>query len=130
LAFVMDKLGGPTEEDLVLLVDPHYLELFPSVMLRLCLGCQWVPDKEVAEAYGFAVLAAFTKAQAQSCDLLRDIFPLHSINLDSTWLTSTVLTLAQQMHDTRDFSAMPILSKVPAATAPRSLSTAGNRGLI
>jgi hypothetical protein len=44
--------------------------------------------------------------------LLRDIFgnPFHAVTLDPSWLTSTVVYLAQQMYDSRDFSAMPILA--------------------
>ncbi len=45
-------------------------------------------------------------------DLLRDIFgnPFHPITLNPSWLTSTVVSIANQMYDTRDFSAMPILA--------------------
>ena len=44
--------------------------------------------------------------------LLDDIFanPFHPITLSPSWLTSTVIALANQMYDTRDFSAMPILA--------------------
>ncbi len=43
---------------------------------------------------------------------LRDIFgnPFHPVTFLSEWRTSTVLALAQQMYDSRDFSAMPILA--------------------
>jgi hypothetical protein len=43
---------------------------------------------------------------------LHDIFgnPFRPITFSSSWLTSTVLSLAQQMYDSRDFSAMPILA--------------------
>jgi hypothetical protein len=41
---------------------------------------------------------------------VRDIFPFRPVTLDSAWLTSTVLALAQQMYDSHDFSAMPILA--------------------
>jgi hypothetical protein len=44
------------------------------------------------------------------CRLLRDIFPFHPITLSPSWLTSTVVSLANQMYDSRDFSAMPILA--------------------
>lgn len=44
-------------------------------------------------------------------NLLRCVFnPFHPITLDPSWLTSTVVSLAQQMYDSRDFSAMPILA--------------------
>jgi hypothetical protein len=46
------------------------------------------------------------------CKLVRDIFgnPFGPVTLDSSWLTSTVVSLAQQMYDSRDFSPMPILA--------------------
>jgi hypothetical protein len=45
-------------------------------------------------------------------DLIRDIFgnPFRPVTLNPSWLTSTVVPLARQMYDTRDFSAMPILA--------------------
>ena len=44
------------------------------------------------------------------CNLIRDIFSFHPITLSPAWLTSTVVSLANQMYDSRDFSAMPILA--------------------
>jgi hypothetical protein len=46
----------------------------------------------------------------RQCEFLRDIFSFHPITLSPSWLTSTVVSLANQMYDTRDFSAMPILA--------------------
>jgi len=44
--------------------------------------------------------------------LLRDIFgnPFRSLTFEPDWRTSTAVALAQQMYDSRDFSAMPILA--------------------
>ena len=44
--------------------------------------------------------------------LARDIFgnPFHPVTFLPEWRTSTVLALAQQMYDSREFSAMPILA--------------------
>lgn len=44
--------------------------------------------------------------------ILRELFgnPFHPITLSPSWLTSTVVSLANQMYDTRDFSAMSILA--------------------
>jgi hypothetical protein len=45
--------------------------------------------------------------------LLRCIFgplPFRAVTLDPSWRTSTVVALAQQMYESRDFSAMPILA--------------------
>jgi hypothetical protein len=41
---------------------------------------------------------------------LRCVNSYYFITLNPYWLTSTVVSLAQQMYDTRDFSAMPILA--------------------
>ena len=52
------------------------------------------------------------KEQATQADLLRHIFgnPFKPFTLNHFWLTSTVIALAQQMYESRDFSAMPILA--------------------
>jgi len=43
--------------------------------------------------------------------LLRDIFnPFRTVTVAPSWLTSTVVALARQIYDSRDFSAMPILA--------------------
>ena len=46
------------------------------------------------------------------CNLVRDIFgnPFRPITLDPEWLTSTVVSLARSMYESRDFSPMPILA--------------------
>jgi hypothetical protein len=47
------------------------------------------------------------------CALLRDLTGpvlFRPITLDSTWLTSTVVAIATQMYESRDFGAMPILA--------------------
>jgi hypothetical protein len=36
--------------------------------------------------------------------------PLRTVSLDDDWLTSTVVALAKQMYESRDFSPMPILA--------------------
>ncbi|OWK43018.1 hypothetical protein FRUB_02617 [Fimbriiglobus ruber] len=43
---------------------------------------------------------------------LRDIFgnPFRPVLFDPEWRTFNTITLAQQMYDTGDFSAMPILA--------------------
>jgi hypothetical protein len=53
--------------------------------------------------------AAERKEQAK---LLHDIFgnPFRPASINLAWLTSTVVALASQMYESRDFSAMPILA--------------------
>ena len=44
--------------------------------------------------------------------ILRDIFgnPFRPVTFSPSWQTDTAVTLASQMYDARDFSAMPILA--------------------
>src|SRR5262249_31819717 len=44
--------------------------------------------------------------------LVREIIgnPFRPVSLQPSWLTSTATALAQQMYDSRDFAAMPILA--------------------
>jgi hypothetical protein len=46
------------------------------------------------------------------CLRIRDIFgnPFRPVTTDPAWFTSTVLSLSQQMYESRDFSPMPILA--------------------
>jgi hypothetical protein len=50
--------------------------------------------------------------QETGCRLIRDIFgnPFRPVTFDPDWRTTTAIQLAQQMYDSRDFSAMPILA--------------------
>ncbi len=52
------------------------------------------------------------KESKQQASLFRDIVgnPYRSITRDPAWLTSTVVSLAQQLYTTQDFSPMPILA--------------------
>jgi hypothetical protein len=52
------------------------------------------------------------RAQRLHCQLLRDIFgnPFRKVKLLKKWRTSTVVSLAAQIYESRDFSAMPILA--------------------
>jgi len=62
-----------------------------------------------SEAAWDAADSAESKVQAE---LLRDIFgnPFRPTTFLPEWRTSTVLTLSQQMYESRDFSPMPILA--------------------
>lgn len=48
----------------------------------------------------------------QVAHVMRDVVgnPFRPVTFDPDWRTDTVLSLAQQMYDARDFSAMPILA--------------------
>jgi len=67
---------------------------------------------QLAKENGQDTATASYSARTRMTSFLRDIFgnPFHRVSLDPTWLTSTVIALARQMYDSRDFSAMPILA--------------------
>jgi hypothetical protein len=50
--------------------------------------------------------------QHWQASILRDIFgnPFRPVSFSPDWRTSTAVALAQQMYDSRDYSAMPILA--------------------
>jgi hypothetical protein len=50
--------------------------------------------------------------EAQLCGILRDIFgnPFRPVTFSPSWRTDTVVSLARQMYESREFSAMPILA--------------------
>jgi hypothetical protein len=53
--------------------------------------------------------------EAMQCDLLRDIFgnPFRPVAIDPVWLTwhgGVLVSMAQKMYDSREFSDMPILA--------------------
>jgi hypothetical protein len=52
------------------------------------------------------------KEQRIQAVMLRELFgnPFRSVVVAPSWLTSTVVALASQMYESRDFSAMPILA--------------------
>jgi len=52
------------------------------------------------------------REQAAQCHLLRDIFgnPFRPITFDPSWLTPTVIHLAQAIYDDRSFDQMPTLA--------------------
>jgi hypothetical protein len=63
------------------------------------------------EAYGgFAI--GQRKRKSRIVGFIRCIFgnPFRPITVNPSWLTSTVLAVARQMYESRDFSAMPILA--------------------
>ena len=74
---------------------------------------RWIADCFLAPAdadghYRMPMLKASTAA----ANLLRDIFgnPFHPISFSPEWRTSDVVSIAQSMYETRDFSPMAILA--------------------
>jgi hypothetical protein len=54
----------------------------------------------------------YAAESAVHCDIIRDIFgnPFRSVPFAPEWRTPTVLAMARQMYESRDFSPMPILA--------------------
>jgi hypothetical protein len=70
------------------------------------LSCE--PDSELVQK-------AMSQENAHQLGLLRDIFgnPFHPIAITSSWLTwhdGLLVSMAQKMYDSRDFSDMPVLA--------------------
>jgi hypothetical protein len=95
-----------------------------------CLGTElwWVANKTInlkmVREFGRSASAAIggtypgqyfrakDTERLQQKAIVLDIFgnPFRPVVLDALWLTSTVVSLARQMYESRDFSAMPILA--------------------
>ena len=85
--------------------DLFVTDVLIGVIHTMVLSAGGTPPAEAArEAY-----RAELEAHAA---LLRDIFgnSIRPATVDPAWLTGTVVALARQMYESRDFSAMPILA--------------------
>jgi hypothetical protein len=86
---------------------------------------------QAAIRVGGALLNTMTVHRGPSAgtqaDILRDIFgnPFRPVAFAPAWRTSTAVALAQQMYESRDFSAMPIL----AGTVVRRLLRSHQEGV-
>ena len=71
---------------------------------------------DLYDSHAFALMALDTvgddDAWPLAMDLLRDIFgnPFRPVTFAPEWRTDTAVSLAQQMYESRDFGAMPILA--------------------
>lgn len=79
-----------------------------------CAVAEKLDAIRVMQAQSWAAAASTDRHAegAAQANLLRDIFgnPFRPMTLDPQWRESTVVALAQQMYESRDFSAMPILA--------------------
>jgi hypothetical protein len=86
-----------------------------------CVRHAWYWDaQESRDALGDRIVTgtaaegerAERRESAVQADLIRDVFgnPFRPVAIDLAWRTDTAVTLAQQMYESRDFSAMPILA--------------------
>ena len=66
----------------------------------------------VREGFGIVFRNGQQSEVADASRALRDIFgnPFRPVNFDAAWRTDTAVSLAKQMYDAREFSAMPILA--------------------
>jgi hypothetical protein len=69
-------------------------------------------DNEVDVAVRLLLSQYSTDLPGHALELVREIIgnPFRPVTFFPKWRTSTVLALAQQMYDSREFSAMPILA--------------------
>ena len=84
---------------------PHNVFHFP-------LGVSRLTPNRIAESLRYFVHEFKIPTALQLATLLRDIFgnPIHPVTFNPSWLTSTVLALAQGIYDDRAFDRMPILA--------------------
>ena len=70
------------------------------------------PETRVRAVAGYVSSMLGSTEHANQVALLRDVIPnpYRPVSFSPTWRTSTALTLASQMYESRDFSLMPILA--------------------
>ena len=101
------RLGGPGRHAWVVGTFPYGLALTDPHLLWEVIdrfgGTDPLFDAEVDRHFG---------ESAVGCAVVRDVFgnPFRPVTFDSSWLTSTAVSLARGMYDAREFSPMPILA--------------------
>jgi hypothetical protein len=65
----------------------------------MVLSCCFDPDTN-----------AWREGMIERARIMREIFSIRPVAFDTSWLTTTVVSLAKQMYDSRDFAPMPILA--------------------
>jgi hypothetical protein len=80
--------------------------------LRLTFTMADEERQRVRDEYERWYSSAAAPERAAQAELVRCIFgnPFRPVTPDPSWRTSTVVALAQQMYESRDFAAMPILA--------------------
>jgi hypothetical protein len=77
-------------------------ELVPCLIAKEAVG------NDVANCFVLGI--ADRRTQVVFLHDLFGLFPFRPVTLDPAWLTSTVVALARQLYESRDFSAMAILA--------------------
>jgi len=104
-------------------VDEAYKEAFArsdDVVMSLTIAASYATSRSLSQDKVLkainAVLAGTTgdwkRERAAQAERIRDIFgnPFRPVAFSPSWRTDTAVTLAQQMYDSREFGAMPILA--------------------
>jgi hypothetical protein len=81
-----------------------------QIMAPYIVEAAWLSEFSVA--FHHLCRLSFVDSPRRLADLLRDIFgnPFRPVTFDPACRTSTVIALASQMYESRDFSTMPILA--------------------
>jgi hypothetical protein len=103
----------PTVWDEVRRMFGHYAPPIPYPSYAAALTACVMPES-LSQIFEHAVPKSddYAAERTQQCALLRDIFgnPFRPVTFSPAWCTDTALSLAKQIYDSRDFSAMPILA--------------------
>jgi hypothetical protein len=101
-----------------ILIDPYHFT-YPSEEARaaafagfqVAIGAAFDAARIAAESARLA-LPPGVAAAAQQVALLRELFgnPFRKLKFNPAWRTDTAVSLARQVYEARDFSAMPILA--------------------
>jgi len=96
----LDRRSSEATERLVYPLEPGSLDEYFSTL------------RSLQDQQGAVETALRSQEGRVQAAYLRDIFgnPFRPVATDSDWHTSTVIALAKQMYESRDFSPMPILA--------------------
>jgi hypothetical protein len=108
----------PTSEDTTFTLELFEADAdFDNPQLQIAIDSEYVQSDLGFVGNPFRLAENATRqmhqfGERERTQFMRDIFgnPFHPIVFDPSWLTSTVVAVAQQMYESRDFSAMPILA--------------------
>lgn len=91
--------------------------LGPSTCQAMCVAVADIrhPDGRCSHDprnHSRAWVQVFDAEATTLADIVRDVFgnPFRPVSADHSWLTTTVVALAREIYETRDFGAMPILA--------------------
>jgi hypothetical protein len=85
---------------------------WPNVCYYLAIEEGWKAAQAALKLLAKNHLLNRKKKRRVYSDLIRCVFgnPFRFTDVDSSWITSTVVALAQEAHESQDFSVLPILA--------------------